>query len=278
MDLKAIVVDIDGTLLNDKKIIATRTKDKLIQAQKEGIKVVLASGRPTQGILALAEELEMDIYEGFLVSYNGSQVYDVKTKEVLFNQGIPISLAQAIFKHLSKFEVVAMFDQGEYLYVSDAFFDIAYPIPQAYLTIVHYEARGGGFKVQETDDFSQVIHRPVNKILVGGNPSYLKENYEAMCTPFKKQATAAFSAPFYFEFTDLGIDKARALSEVFPKMGIAAENIMAFGDGQNDRSIIEYAGKGVAMGNAIPEILTLADEVTTSNNEDGIAAFLDRYF
>ena len=86
MELKAIVMDIDGTLLNKEKIISTRTKNKLIEAQKKGIKIVLASGRPTQGMLPLARELEMDTYEGFLISYNGSQVYDVKTKEILFNQ------------------------------------------------------------------------------------------------------------------------------------------------------------------------------------------------
>lgn len=68
----------------------------MIEAQKNGIKVVLASCRPTQGMLSLARELEMDKYEGFLVSYNGSQVYDVKTKEVLFNQGIAVDLATDI--------------------------------------------------------------------------------------------------------------------------------------------------------------------------------------
>lgn len=92
MNLKMIVLDIDRTLLNEDKVISTRTKNKLIKAQQKGIKVVLASGRPTQGMLSLAEELEMDKYEGFLVSYNGSQVYDVKTKEILFNQAIPLNL------------------------------------------------------------------------------------------------------------------------------------------------------------------------------------------
>src|SRR5690625_603357 len=278
MNLKATVLDIDGTLLNEEKIISTRTKDKLIEAQKKGIKVVLASGRPTQGMLGLADELEMDKYEGFFVSYNGSQVYDVKTKEVLFNQAIPTELAHDILDHLSQFKVVPMVDQGAYMYVNDAFFDIESALPAGHMNIVHYEVRGGGFKVAEVDDFSQVINQPVNKILVAGNPNYLEENHEAMRAPFENQVTAAFSAPFYFEYTDQGIDKAKALNEVFPEMGISPENIIAFGDGQNDRSIIEYAGIGVAMGNAVQEILDLADEVTTSHNEDGIADFLDKFF
>lgn len=278
MDLKVIVMDIDGTLLNEERIISSRTKAKLIEAQKKGIKVVLASGRPTQGMLPLAEELEMAKYDGFLVSYNGSQVYDVKTKEILFNQAIPVDLANDILKHLADFNVVPMVDREEYMYVDNAFFDINYEVPAGHLNIVHYEVRGGNFKVREVDEFSEVIKAPVNKILVAGNPAYLEKYYEAMREPFRNLTTTAFSAPFYFEYTDQGIDKAKALSEVFPDMGITAENMISFGDGQNDRSIIEYAEIGVAMSNAVPEILDLADEVTTSNNEDGIADFLDKFF
>lgn len=68
-----------------------------------------------------------------------------------------------------------------------------------------------------------------------------------MYIPFKKLTTAAFSAPFYFEFTPIGIDKEKALSQTFPKLGIYPKNMISFGDGQNDRSMIEYAGIVVAM-------------------------------
>lgn len=68
------------------------------------------------------------------------------------------------------------------------------------------------------------------------------------------------------------------MNEFLPKLGIEAENVIAFGDGENDRSIIEYAGIGVAMGNAVQEILDIADEVTNTNDEDGIAEILNRFF
>jgi len=278
MDLKAIVIDIDGTLLNDKNLIDKRTKNKLIQAQKQGIKVILASGRPTQGMLRYAKELEMDQYEGFIVSYNGASVYDVKTEEVLFNQGIPVELAHDILNHLGKFNVVPMVDQEDYMYVNTAFPDMDIFRPEGFVNIVHYESRNGNFKLQEVDDFSTVINEPVKKILVTGEVDYLNEHHEALSEPYQDQIVAAFSTPFYFEFTDQGINKAKALDEVLPDMGILPENIIAFGDGENDRSIIEYAGTGVAMGNATSEILEIADETTLSNVEDGIAEFLDRFF
>src|SRR5690554_1545740 len=115
MELKAIVLDIDGTLLNDQKMISNQTKNKLIEAQKKGIKVILASGRPTQGMMPLVSELELDTYGGYLVSYNGSSVYDAQNKEVVFEQAIPVELAKDILNHLSTFDVVPMVDQGEHM-------------------------------------------------------------------------------------------------------------------------------------------------------------------
>lgn len=271
-------MDLDGTMLNSEKVVSPGTRAKLIEAQKRGIKVVLASGRPTNGMLHLADELEMDKYEGYIVSYNGSSVYDVKTKEVVFSQALAPELARDILRHMKDYDVVPMVDVGDTMYVTDAYFDMEFPVPAGFSSIVEYEVRGGNFKVCEVADFEDVITQPVNKILVAGNPTYLKEHNEAMKEPFLDNATAAFSAPFYFEYTDKGIDKARALAAFLPKLGIEAEHVISFGDGQNDRSIIEYAGLGVAMANAADEILAIADEITKSNDEDGIVEILNRFF
>ena len=105
MDIKAIVLDLDGTLLNGDKRISMRTKDKLIGAQKQGIKVVLASGRPMRSMLAYAKELEMEKFEGLLVSNNGACVYDLKAQEILFDQAISFEMKNKIIHHLNQFEV-----------------------------------------------------------------------------------------------------------------------------------------------------------------------------
>ena len=83
---------------------------------------------------------------------------------------------------------------------------------------------------------------------------------------------------FAFEFTAQGIDKAKALDTVLSPMGIEAKDVVAFGDGHNDRTMIEYAGLGVAMENAVEELKLAADRVTASNDEDGIARVLEEYF
>lgn len=276
MTIKAIVLDIDGTLLNTGKIISEKTKQALIAAQEEGIKVILTSGRPTTGMLELAEQLEMTKYEGFLVSYNGARVTDCLTKEVLFNQAMSIETGQAILEHLKNFDVIPMIDKEDYLYVNDVYSGML-DLPDGAFNIIEYEARGGNFKLSEIDDLAAFATFPINKILIAAQPEYLQKIAPALHAPFDEIVTAAFSAPFYFEFTDKGIDKAKALNTVFPEMGIHSENIIAFGDGHNDRSIIEYAGIGVAMGNAVDALKEIADDVTLSCDEDGIAAGLEKY-
>lgn len=276
MIIKAIVLDIDGTLLNTGKIISEKTKQALIAAQEKGIKVILASGRPTTGMLELAEQLEMTKYEGFLVSYNGARVTDCLTKKVLFNQAMSIETGQAILEHLKKFDVIPMIDKEDYLYVNDVYSGML-DLPDGAFNIIEYEARGGNFKLSEIDDLAAFATFPINKILIAAQPEYLQKIAPALHAPFDEIVTAAFSAPFYFEFTDKGIDKAKALNTVFPEMGIHSENIIAFDDGHNDRSIIEYAGIGVAMGNAVDALKEIADDVTLSCDEDGIAAGLEKY-
>ncbi|VYT70290.1 Sugar phosphatase YidA [Clostridium tertium] len=98
-----------------------------------------------------------------------------------------------------------------------------------------------------------------------------------MMEPFKDKLSCMFTAPFYFEFTAKGIDKAKALDSVLIPMGYKNEEMIAFGDGHNDASMIKYAGIGVAMENAVDDLKAIANEVTLSNEEDGIAYTLSKY-
>ena len=111
----------------------------------------------------------------------------------------------------------------------------------------------------------------INKILTFGDPDYLPEHYKEMMEPFKDRLNCMFTSDFYFEFTAKGVDKAKALDTVLIPMGYKKEKLMAFGDAQNDKSMVEYVGLGVAMGNASDELKAVANEITDTNNNDGIA-------
>jgi len=277
MKIRVIVLDIDGTLLNSEKKISILTKNALIQAQLNGVKIVLASGRPTVGMLKLSKELEMDKHHGLLVSFNGAQVVDCETHEILFNQTMPISECQALLEHLKKFDVIPMITRNETMYVSDVY-NCYINIPNnPNYNIIQYESRGGSYKLCEVNDLAAFADFPQNKILVPGNPEYSKDNYLMMSEPFKDKLNSMFTASVYYEFTALGIDKAHALDTVLKPLGIHRDEVISFGDGHNDISIIKYAGIGIAMGNAVDDLKLAANDLTLSNDEDGIYYSLKKY-
>lgn len=275
-NIKVIIMDVDGTLTNSKKIITQKTKDALMKAQELGIILILASGRPTSGLMDLAKELKMEENHGLLVSFNGSKVVDCQTNEVLFNETMRVEQGQAVLEHMKNFNVIPMIDKGNYMYVNDVFNnEISYNGDA--INIIQYESRGGKFKLCEKGDLATFADYPLNKILTAGDPEYLQSHYKEMMAPFKDTLSCMFTAPFYFEFTAEGIDKAKALDTVLTSMGYKREEMIAFGDGHNDASMIRYAGIGVAMDNSVDDLKSIADEVTLSNEEDGIAHTLSKY-
>ena len=275
-NIKVIIMDVDGTLTNSKKVITEKTKNALIKAQENGILLVLASGRPTSGLIDIAKELKMDKNHGLLVCFNGSKVVDCENNSILFNETMTVEEGQAVLQHMKNFNVKPMIDKDDYMFVNNVF-DNELHINGASFNVIEYEARGGKFKLCEKDDLAAFADYPLNKILTAGEPEYLRSHYKEMMEPFKDNLNCMFTADFYFEFTAKGIDKAKALNTVLSPMGYKKEEMIAFGDGENDISMINYAGIGVAMANAMEKLKAVADEITLSNDEDGIAFTLDKY-
>lgn len=275
-DIKVIIMDVDGTLTNSKKVVTEKTKNALIKAQELGSILVLASGRPTSGLIDLAKELKMNEHNGLLVSFNGSKVIDCETNKVLFNKTMSIEEGQAVLEHMKNFKVKPMIDKDDYIYVNDVFDNEVINNGEPF-NIIEYESRGGKFKLCEQEDLAAFADYPLNKILTAGDPEYLEEHYKEMMEPFKDKLSCMFTAPFYFEFTAKGIDKAKALDSVLIPMGYKKEEMIAFGDGHNDASMVKYAGVGVAMENAVEDLKAIANEITLSNEEDGIVYTLSKY-
>jgi len=272
-EIKAIIMDIDGTLLNSQKKITGKTKQALLKAQAKGIKLILASGRPTTGLTELGRELEMDRHQGLFVSYNGSKVVNCENMETLFNEPLSIEAGKAVLEHLKQFDVYPMIDKGNYMYVNDVY---AAPITWRgnQINIIEYESRGGSYLLCEKKDLADFLDYEVNKILTAGDPEYLQKNYQAMMAPFADTLSCMFTADFYFEYTARGIDKAKALDSVLKPLGYSQKELIGFGDGMNDISLLRYTGTGVAMANAVQDLKEVAGHVTTSNDEDGIAKAL----
>lgn len=274
--IKAILLDIDGTLTNKDKIITPKTKEALLKAQQMGIRLALASGRADQGLMKWAKELEMDTHNGIFVCFNGAKVMNCQTGEVYFHQCLPVKEAQAVLEHIKQFDVQPIVAAGEYMYLNDVYDNMITLNGQPF-NVVEYESRSNGYILCEKRDMAAFFDFPIEKILTFGEPEYLQEHYKEMEAPFKDSLSCMFTGPFYFEYTDRNVDKAKAIEASFTKLGITAEEMIAFGDAQNDNSMLKYCGIGVAMGNAAEGTKAVADEITLDNNSDGIAYSLYKH-
>ncbi len=275
MAIKAIALDIDGTLTNDRKIVTPRTREALLAAQDAGVKLILSSGRPIQGLRAIASDLGLDAHDGLLVAFNGAHVVDAQTDEVLYDQPIDVDTMRSLIGHIRQFDVIPWITRGRNLFVERSSRHVI-RYRGADLDIVEYERSMCDLELCEIDDLLDVCDVPHDKLLCAGEPEYLQEHWRAMGGPFEGRLSAMFTADFYYEFMAPGINKGRALANALSVLDIHASEVVAFGDGQNDVSMIEWAGMGVAMANAVDEAKAAADMVTASNNEDGIALALEK--
>ncbi len=168
-----------------------------------------------------------------------------------------------------------MLVDADRLYIEDAYRCTIYHKGEP-KNIIKYERDACSLRIHEVQSLLDWCITPQNKILTAGTDTYLAEHYEEMAAPFKDTLSCMFTADFYFEFTARGIDKAHALSVALPERGIDPSELVAFGAGPTAIPMLKRAGTGVAMANATDEVKRVADCVTGSNNEDGIAQMLDR--
>lgn len=274
-NIKAILLDIDGTLTNDDKVITPRTREALLKCQEKGVVLVLASGRTATGLSTYAADLDLARHGGVLVCYNGAKSLNCETGQVYFEQALTAEQTRRVLEHMKKFEVAPVVDHGEYMYVNDCFFTVPDGEGGRRL-IIQYEGHSNNYLLCEKRDLAEFCAWPTNKILNAGDPDYLQEHWQEMAAPFEGELTAMFTSPVYFEFTPLGVDKVRALKDTFAVLGIDRSEVMSFGDAQNDLTMIKWAQIGVAMGNAVDEVKAEADYVTGDNNSNGIADALEQ--
>lgn len=259
--IKMIAMDMDGTLLNSHHEISPKTKDVLLKAQDQGIWIMLASGRPLPGLLHQTELMGLAKKNLYLLAYNGAMVLDANEHHVIISDTFEIPLAQSILDHLRSYDVSAMVYDDDVLYTTN---------PTG--VSVQHEAKSNGLTV-ETNDLDAIWFRP-HKILVSADPVYLDSIKEEIIKPFVGQADFVKSAPFYLECLIKDVNKGEALEQFCNVMRISIEDVIAFGDNYNDETLLQKAGIGVAMGNAVDALKAVADEITLSNDEDGIAVSL----
>ena len=243
MQYKVLALDLDGTLTNNAKVITPRTKAALQAAADRGVRIVLASGRPTVGIEPLAKELELDRRGGCILSYNGGKIIDCKTGETLVQHEFPPELIDPVCTFARYWNVMPLTYDAKGIVTEDA----ANPY-------VGEEARINKIPARQVENLPAEIQWPINKLLLVGDPVDMPHVEELMQQKFAGKLSIYRSAPFFIETMPLGVEKSASLALLLKNMGLGPENLMACGDGWNDLPMIRYAGMGVAMGNAVPEV------------------------
>jgi len=266
MAYEMIVLDLDGTLTNTQKVITPKTKQALMKIQEDGVKVVLASGRPTAGIVKLAKELCLDKYEGYILSFNGARIIDVKTKEIIYNKVLPKEMIPDIFKAVKELEVGILTYEEDEIILGNGIDEYN-----------QLESRVNGIPMKEVDDFASYINFPVNKCLLTAHPDKILHAETVLKQKFGEYLNIYKSEPFFLEIMPRNIDKAYSLSKLLNHIGLTRKQMICCGDGFNDLTMIRFAGLGVAMENAQEAVRNEADFITYSNDEDGIAYVIERF-
>ncbi len=263
---KLIALDMDGTLLTTDKRVSEKNKAAIKAAEANGVKIVLASGRPLIGITKYLNELNLLKDKDYVLSFNGGLVQNTKTQEIVSKLTLKGKDLKNIYKISKELNIN--------IHAFSAKDGLITPKINQY---TEYEATINEIEINirdfnEVDDEEDII-----KVMMIDPQEILDPAIEKLPAEVYEKYSVFKSAPFFLEFTNKEVDKGLGLNKLGEYLGIKKEEIIACGDAGNDLSMVKYAGLGVAMGNATKEVKEAASFITTSNDEDGIANVIEKF-
>lgn len=262
MAIKLVAVDMDDTLLDGSLQVSPRTCEAIRRAQEQGVVVTIATGRMFTSALPFAMKLNI---QAPIITYNGGMVRYPGSKEMVFQQPIDSTVSARL---------VALFrERGWYLqsYINDELY-----VVERCVKAQLYENLAGITAIPVGDDFYTMKHEPA-KMLTIAEPHEIKAIEKIVNQEFAGDIFAATSKPNYLEMTHPKVNKGQALAILAEKLHITRAEVMAIGDSNNDYHMVEYAGFGVAMGNASDRLKGIAQAVTAHNNAHGVAEAIEKY-
>ena len=262
---KLVAIDMDGTLLNEKKEITDRSKENIRRLKAKGISVVLATGRPFHGILPYMEALDLLDENDFMVTYNGALVQNATANKVLSLR--PLSLDS--YKEL--YTVSKELDVNIHALTKSS---VLTPKNNPYTQI---ESMINSIPIIEEPVENIENSTNIMKVMFIDDPKKLDSIHPLIPGWIKGKYNVLRSASIFLEFLDKGIDKGLGVSLIARWLGIEPKEVMCIGDAENDIAMIKYAGMGVAMGNATDDAKSIADYITLSNEEDGVAHAIEKF-
>lgn len=267
--IKIIGFDMDDTLLDDDKNIPDL--DAVKKAIDNGVKVVLCSGRPFSNVTKKYYDLlEMD--EGYFCGYNGAVVYDIKTKDVVYENSLDsnelffiMDVATKGLKQIGHYDDAALcihYDKTVYTNRRNKYIDLDISINKTELVI--------------TDELVN-DSRKAHKFTIDADPAIIQKLSQVITPVLENQFNIMISSPHFLEFIRKDASKYTGLLEIAKMYGFSEDEIMTFGDSMNDYELIKHAYLSIAMGNSMEEIKLIAKDVTDTNHNHGIKKALEKY-
>lgn len=266
--IKLIAIDLDGTLLNSQKEISPKNQEVLKKAKAQGVKIVLCTGRPLFAVEPFMDVLGLREAGDYSITFNGGFVQQNDTGEVLVEYRMETEQLAEMYNLTQKLGLPLDVIEGEQVYHVQ-------PEPAEQPSIYQTLNPLMRFAKRDFSDFGP--HERFNKMVVATDERFLDQQINLLPKDLYTRYNLVKSRKTLLEILHKDVSKANGIARLIEKLGIQQAEVMALGDEENDLSMIEYAGIGVAMANASAVIKTAADEVTASNDEDGVALAVERF-
>ena len=260
--LRLVATDLDGTLLNGRGRLTSRTRRALRNIERLGIQHVIVTGRPVASCRPYFDTLG---YCGLAVCGQGAQIYDADRDRLLSHVGLDSATVRAAVERLS--HLVGTVDLAA----------VSSGIDGRFLVTPEF-LRGDENQLAPFSEVSadRLWKLPIDKVLIRHRTLADRDLAAAALRCCGFDLTAVHAGPDIVELLPVGFDKATGLASVVRSLGLSRRDVIAFGDMPNDIPMISWAGYGVAMRNGHPDVKSAADEIGPTNDEDGVAQILER--
>lgn len=273
MDIKLVAIDLDGTLLDSNKLLSEENKLAIKEAKEAGVNVVLCTGRPLRSMHHLLEEAGLMDDEDIVITYNGGLIQKAKTGEIINEITFNREECLDIYQLGQQLKLPVNFIDLDYIYEPE------YPAgaESIYMQASREIPKENALKFKAVD----INHLPnpfkINKIVMSRPTEELDVMIPTIPAAYHEKYNIYKSQPFILEVLPDHVDKGFSMRLIGEMLGLEKEQIMGIGDQENDLSLVENAGLGVAMANAIAPVKAAADYITKSNDENGVAHAIRKF-
>ncbi len=262
MEYKLVAIDMDGTMLCSDHSISQKNVEVVKQAIAMGVNVVISTGRSS---VALKKYVEQFGFKSPFIVYNGAGIKYLDTTEYLSRTDLDFEVAKEVCKRGLELGTTVLAWADDKLYVKGSEDGI------------RFYAFHTGTQFIELEDFDTLKDKGIHKVMYSDSPENIRKLYDTFVDNGFEASNFTVSVPQILEFYDKNASKGDAVLNYAKSLGIKQEEIICIGDGMNDITMIKMAGLGVAMGNACEELKEVANFVTKTNDEDGVAYAIEKF-